>query len=115
MRVIQWLFIIGVVGLISVIILGLIFGPPMIDSLRDRLSGIIPPKFFELANGELSTGNNYIVSISDSISVEEFGSVSIEEKPIPLQKYETYMSTEHQVNIADALETRNSFAGEIGE
>lgn len=101
-------------GLILGILLAIIYGPSMIEDLKQYLSDSWAGNFFDLAFAEvqLTTGNHYIISIHDSVEITDI--IPCEKNQV-LCDYEKYMSTEHEVNIADALETRNSFAGKIGE
>lgn len=107
-------------GLTVGIILGIVYGPSMIEDLHQYLLDSWAGNLFKLvefdfvAEAQLSIGNHYIISISDSVEIKDSIDSPCEESG-PLCDYEIYMSTEHEVNIADAIETRNSFAGEIGE
>ena len=116
MRFVQVIVIMMFSGLALGILLAVIFGPSLIEDIKQYLSDSWAGNFFDIAFAEvqLTTGNHYIITIHDSVEIKDFIDGPCEESG-PLCDYEIYMSTEHKVNIADALETRNSFAGKIGE
>jgi len=114
MRFIKVLLIMMFSGLLLGMLLAVIYGPSLVADIKQQLLDSWAGNFFELAFAESSTGNFYTVTISDSIEIKDKIDGPCEESG-PLCDYEKYMSTEHEVNIADALETRNSFAGKIGE
>ncbi len=100
-------------GLILGILLAIIYGPSMIEDLKQYLSDSWAGNFFDLAFAEeVQLSTHYTISIHDSVAISDM--IPCEKNQV-LCDYEKYMSTEHKVNMADALETRNSFAGKIGE
>lgn len=104
-------------GLLLGMLLAVIYGPSLVEDIKQQLLDSWAGNFFELAFAEevqLTTGYHYIISIHDGVEIKDSMDGPCEESG-PLCDYEKYMSTEHEVNIADALETRNSFAGKIGE
>jgi len=68
MRFIHVIVIMMFAGLVTGMLLAVIFGPAMIEDLKQYLSDSWAGNFFDLAFAEVIISNNYTVSIKDSIS-----------------------------------------------